>query len=81
MRPLTFEQQKLAALYQIEGYDDFVALAEAVLSDSISPAICVNPDNPSCNFTCEMEPDQDAGWCEECAKQTMKSALVLGGLI
>ncbi len=81
MSTLPFEQQKLATLLQIEGYDDFAALAQAVVSDTVSPAICINPDNPSCNFMCEMEPDQDAGWCEECRKQTLKSALVLGGLI
>ena len=33
------------------------------------------------NFTGEMEPDQDAGYCEECHANTMKAALVLAGLI
>jgi hypothetical protein len=27
----------------------------------------------------EMEPDQHRGWCEECQRPTMVSALVLGG--
>jgi hypothetical protein len=30
----------------------------AVLSDSVSPAICMNE---GCHYTCEMEPDQDRG--------------------
>jgi hypothetical protein len=49
---------------------------EAVFSDAVSPAICMNED---CNFTCEMEPDQDAGYCEECRTNTMKAAPVLAG--
>ena len=53
-------------------------LMQAVLSDSVSPAICMNED---CNFTCEMEPDQDAGYCEECHTNSMHSALILAELI
>ena len=34
-----------------------------------------------CDFTCEMEPDQDAGFCEECRTKSMQSALILAGLI
>jgi hypothetical protein len=51
---------------------------EAVFSDSVSPAICMNDE---CEFTCEMEPDQDAGWCDECRTNTMKAAPVLAGMI
>ena len=46
--------------------------------NSVSPAICMNED---CDFTCEMEPDQDAGYCEECRTNSMHSALILAGLI
>jgi hypothetical protein len=63
-----------------EAKRPLVALQAAAL-DSVSPAICVNPDNPQCNYTREMEPDQDRGWCEECRSNTMKSALVLAGVI
>jgi hypothetical protein len=56
---------------EIEGYDTFEEMAQAILSDSVSPAICMNED---CNFTCEMEPDQDAGYCEECRTNSMPSA-------
>ena len=72
------DQAKLAKLLEIEGYDSIEALLEAVLSDAVSPAICTNED---CDFTCEMEPDQDAGWCDECRTNTMKAAPVLAGVI
>ena len=71
-------QAKLAKLIEIEGYDGLEELMEAVFSDSVSPAICMNE---SCDFTCEMEPDQDAGYCEECHTNSMKAAPVLAGLI
>jgi hypothetical protein len=51
---------------------------EAVFSGSLSPAICMNVD---CEFTCEMEPDQDAGYCEECRTNTMVAAPILARLI
>jgi hypothetical protein len=34
-----------------------------------------------CSYTCEMEPDQDRGWCEECRSNAVKSALILAGVI
>jgi hypothetical protein len=71
-------QQKLAKLVEIEDYDSADKLLEAVFSDAASPAICMNE---GCDFTCEMEPDQDRGWCEECQANTMKSAPVLAGII
>jgi hypothetical protein len=69
---------KLTKLLEIEGYERVEDLIEAVFSDSVSPAICMNED---CTFTCEMEPDQDAGYCEECRTNTMKAAPVLAGII
>jgi hypothetical protein len=72
------DKAKLAKLLEIEGYGSTEELMEAVFSDSVSPAICMNE---GCDFTCEMEPDQDAGYCEECHTNTMKAAPVLAGLI
>ena len=69
---------KLTKLLEIEGYESVEDLIEVVFSDSVSPAIYMNED---CNFTCEMEPDQDAGYCEECHTNTMTAAPVLAGLI
>jgi hypothetical protein len=53
-------------------------LMGAVFSVAVSPAICMNA---GCDFTCQMEPDQDAGYCEECHTNTMTAAPVLAGLI
>jgi hypothetical protein len=71
-------ERKLAKLVESEGYDSVEELMEAVFSDAVSPAICMNE---GCDFTCEMEPDQDAGYCEECHTNTMKAAPVLAGII
>jgi hypothetical protein len=57
----TVRKAKLAKLLEIEGYESVEDLIEALFSVSISPAICINED---CTFTCEMEPDQDAGYCD-----------------
>jgi len=65
-------------LLEIEGYDTVEGMLEAVVFDSVSPAICTNE---GCNFTSDMEPDQDAGYCEECHTNTMQAAPVLAGLI
>jgi hypothetical protein len=81
MTVLSLEKQKLITLAQVEGYDSLDELLQAAALDSVSPAICVNPDNPQCNYTCGMEPDEDRGWCEECSRNTMKSALILAGVI
>jgi hypothetical protein len=69
---------KLQKLLEIEGYTNVTALLAACVADSVNPAICCNPD---CNYTAQMEPDQDRGFCEECRTNTMKSALVLAGVI
>jgi histidinol-phosphate/aromatic aminotransferase/cobyric acid decarboxylase-like protein len=80
MSPET-RRAKLAKLREIEGFEDENDLFAAAITDSVRPAICCNPDNPECDYTTEMEPDQDRGWCEECQLGTMVSALVLGGII
>jgi len=72
---------KLAKLIEIEGFEDEQALFAAAMSDSVCPAICCNPDNPECDYTAKMEPDQDRGWCETCGRGTLVSGLVLGGII
>jgi hypothetical protein len=74
----SLRKAKLTKLLEIEGYESVENLIEAVFSDSVSPAICMNED---CNFTCEMEPDQDAGYCEECHTNRMKAAPVLAQII
>jgi hypothetical protein len=72
---------KLAKLVEIEGFESEDDLFFAATNDSVCPAICCNPENPECDYTAEMEPDQDRGWCEVCDKGTLVSGLMLGGLI
>jgi len=72
---------KLAKLVELEGFESEAGLFEAAATDSVCPAICCNPDNPECDYTAEMEPDQAQGWCEACERGDQGPALVLGGLI
>ena len=72
------QRLKLDKLIEIEGFPNVEALLEATITDSVSPAICMND---GCSYSAEMEPDQDRGWCEECGTNSMKSALVLAGII
>ena len=69
---------KLQKLLEIEGYTNITELLARCITDSVSPAICCNAN---CDYTCGMEPDQDAGWCGECSTNSMKPALVLAGVI
>ena len=69
---------KLAQLIESEGYASLEDLLTAVVADSVAPGICVRE---GCSYTCDVEPDQDAGWCEACGRQSVRSALVLAGII
>jgi hypothetical protein len=69
-------EAKLKQILESEGYDTLDALLDAVITDSVSPAACLN-----CSYTTEMEPDQDRGYCENCETNTVVSALVLAGLV
>jgi hypothetical protein len=69
---------KLEQLLEIEGYTTLEELLETVFSDSVSPCICTND---GCEYTTEVEPDQDRGWCEVCGTNTVKSAPILAGII
>lgn len=72
---------KLEVLADSEGYDDITDMLEANELDSVVPAICCNPASLDCTYSTGMEPDQDAGWCEECKAGTVVSCLVLAGVI
>lgn len=69
--------KKLELLADLEGFDSVDDLLETCI-DSVVPAICCNP---RCDYTTEMEPDQDQGWCEVCETNSVKSALILAGFI
>ena len=46
---------------EIEGYASLDDMLAEIVSDSVAPGICVRD---RCSYTCNVKPDQDAGWCE-----------------
>ena len=69
--------QKLAQLADNWGLTINELMEEAAL-DSCAPAICMNLN---CDYSTEMEPDQDQGYCEACGSNTVQSAAILAGLV
>ena len=67
----------LAKLAEIEGMDVQEMLEHATF-DSVAPGICTNK---GCEYTTEVEPDQREGYCEKCGTNTVKSCLILAGII
>lgn len=53
-------------------------LIETYAIDDVAPGICMNP---GCMYSAEVEPDSRSGWCEECDTQSVKSGIVLAGII
>jgi len=71
-------QSKLQQLTEFTGYLVLKDMLSAVITDSVSPGICTNPD---CSYTTEVEPDQTGGWCESCGERSVVSALILAEII
>lgn len=69
---------KLKKLAEIEGFVEVLGMLEKASSDGVSPGIC---KNPGCDYTTEVEPDSDSGWCEVCQENSVVSALMLAGVI
>jgi hypothetical protein len=78
MIALSTKAEKLLVLCELEGFHTLDDLLKAAVTDSVCPAICMTE---GCTYTAEMEPDQDAGYCELCGGNTVTSALVLAGMI
>ena len=53
-------------------------LIETYALETQAPGICMNP---GCTYSTEVEPDSRFGWCEECDTQSVKSGLVLAGIL
>jgi len=68
---------KLKHLAEIEGKSIDELLQNAV-ADSVCMGICAHE---GCDYTCEVEPDQDRGWSECGHGNSVVSALILSGLI
>ncbi len=69
---------KLQRLAESEGFDNPMDLAEEVVHESVVPGICAMRN---CDYTTRVEPDCDAGYCEECGTRSVQSLLVLMGII
>lgn len=70
-------EEKLKRLEEIEGMEP-IEMAKSALTDGTCPGICMNDD---CEYTTDVEPDQDKGWCDECQQNTVKSVVMLLGVI
>jgi len=60
------------------GFEDPGSMLEAYGFEPTVPAICSRPE---CDYSTLMEPDQRNGWCEDCGDNTVRSFLVLMGVI
>ena len=69
---------KLMKLCELEGFKTLEQMLNHAVGDSVCPAICMTE---GCDYTTEMEPDQDRGYCEACGGNTVVSALILADLI
>lgn len=70
------ETQKLQELIESEGYRKLHNWLDDNRNASTCEGICMN-----CEFTKEVEPHQDKGYCEICETKTVKSGLILAGVI
>lgn len=68
---------KLKQLTEDYGYETVDELLQDTYIDNVSPGICMNED---CDYSTDVEPDQNAGWCDICRTNTVKSAMILAGL-
>lgn len=53
-------------------------MAKNATFDSVADGICIND---GCDYSTQVEPDCDNGWCEHCQTNTVQSILVLMGMI
>ena len=68
---------KLETLAEEWGFSVAEFIEEYALDDVV-PGICMNP---GCLYTTEVEPDQRQGWCEICGTTSVRSGIVMAGLI
>ena len=73
-----FEEQKLQTLCEIEGFEKPEHLINEFFNSGTVPGICMNP---GCDASYLYEPDQERGWCDECETNTVKSCLILYGIV
>ncbi len=72
------DERKLKFMAKELGYDTINQMLDANYLCGTVPSICWNDD---CNNICDYEPDQNRGWCENCNEQSVKSCLVIEGIM
>jgi len=77
VREANCEASKLDQLASVWGLSAHEFIEEYALAEVV-PGICMNSD---CACTAEVEADQTEGWCEECEMRSVRSGIVLAGLI
>lgn len=70
--------EKLAQLTDHFGYIDEMAMLEYAAIDSVVPGICLND---GCDYSTDVDPNQERGWCETCETNTVMSCLILADII
>lgn len=75
---MSLQMDKLQMLRELEGHNTLETMFEKAFSDSVVPAICMEP---GCDYHTEMEPDQSKGYCELCEKNTVQSCLVIAKIL
>lgn len=68
-------EEKLQQLADKRGIDAQILIEES-LNETLVPGICVNE---GCDYTIDVEMDQDGATCIDCNTPTVKSCLVLAG--
>jgi hypothetical protein len=78
MPPPPLSHVKLVRLAELTGFPTKEALLSQYINDVVVPGICINP---GCDFTANVQADQEEGYCEAEGTPTVESCLVIAGLI
>ena len=75
---MLLNRKKIKELVEQFGYENEEEMLIDSGFDSIVPGICMDEN---CDYTTDVEPDCEEGWCEICDTGTVKSCLVISNLI
>jgi len=73
------DKESLALLAEQYGYQSGLDLVVHYAMESVVPAICTSSDCEE--YSAELEPDCDGGFCNYCGESTMVSCMVLAKVI
>ena len=71
-------QAKLNTALLATDCTDVIGMMEQAVLDSVATGICMND---CCDYTTDVEPDCEGGYCEECNTQSVQSVLVIAGVL